>query len=69
MTNESDERPASGTERPHQPFVTSVRVERSSGPHEYVSVWIRGANVGTLCVGRGDGEALRDLLLAAECRS
>jgi len=45
------------TTRP-QPFVTSVRVERSSGPHEYVSIWIRGANCGTLCVGKGDGDEL-----------
>lgn len=44
-------------------FVTSVRVEKSSGPHEYVSVWIRGQSVGTLCVGKGDGDALRALLL------
>lgn len=51
-------------ERPSQPFVTSVRVERSSGPHEYVTVWLRGQNVGTLCVGQGDGDELRALLLS-----
>lgn len=45
------------------PFVTSVRVEPSDGPHDYVTVWIRGANVGTLCVGKGDGELLRALLV------
>jgi hypothetical protein len=48
------------------PFVTSVRVEKSSGPHEYVTVWLRGANVGTLVVGAGDGERLASLLRAGE---
>jgi len=43
-------------------FITSVRIEASAGPHEYVTVWIRGANVGTLVVGQGDGEELRTLL-------
>lgn len=52
---------ASGRYSP--PFVSSVRVERSSGPHEYVSIWLRGQNVGTLCVRRGDGDELRRLLL------
>ena len=33
-------------------FITSLRVESSGGGHEYVTVWIRGANVGTLCVGK-----------------
>jgi hypothetical protein len=47
------------------PFITSVRVENSSGrdgPHEYVTVFIRGANVGTLVVGAGDGLRLQELL-------
>lgn len=42
-------------------FVTSVRVS-PAGAHEYVSVWIRGQNVGTLVVGKGDGEPLADRL-------
>lgn len=48
-------------------FITSVRVEQSAGPHEYVSVWIRGASVGTLCVGKGDGEPLARLLQGCHC--
>lgn len=52
--------------RAPRPFITSVRVEGSdgAGPHEWVSVWIRGQNVGTLCVGKGDGVLLQTLLLA-----
>jgi hypothetical protein len=46
-----------------EPFITSVDVRCSRGGHEYVSVWIRGQSVGTLCVGKGDGQALRELLL------
>lgn len=51
------------TTRPN-PFISSVRVEasRTGGPHEYVSVWIRGQQVGTLCVGKGDGEPLAAIL-------
>ena len=45
------------------PFITTVEVRASDGPHEYVSVWIRGQQVGTLCVGKGDGEPLRALLM------
>jgi hypothetical protein len=48
------------------PFVTSVRVEKSSGPHEYVTVWLRGQNVGTLVVGQGDGFKLEALLLGGQ---
>jgi len=51
-----------------QAFITSVRLERSQGPHEYVSLWIRGQNVGTLCVGKGDGDLLRDALLC-QCKA
>jgi len=48
-------------------FVTSVAVQQQGkGPHEYVSVWIRGQNVGTLCVGKGDGERLAAMLRAGE---
>jgi hypothetical protein len=47
-------------------FVTSVRVEKTSGPHEYVTVWIRGQNVGTLVVGQGDGLKLEALLLGGQ---
>jgi hypothetical protein len=46
-------------------FITSVRLTNSNGldgPHEYVTVWIRGANVGTLVVGTGDGVRLQELL-------
>lgn len=44
-------------------FITSVAVEHSRGPHAYVSIWIRGQQVGTLCVGEGDAEPLRALLM------
>jgi hypothetical protein len=47
------------------PFITSVRVTSSNGsdgPHEYVTVWIRGQSVGTLVVGTGDGVRLQELL-------
>lgn len=50
-----------------QPFITCVRIERGDGPHEYVSVWIRGANVGTLCVGKGEGEPLALILQGCRC--
>lgn len=47
-----------------QPFVTSVRVESgTTGFHEQVTIWIRGACVGTLTVGEGDGAALQRLLM------
>lgn len=49
------------TTRPRS-FITSVDVRPSNGGHEYVSVFIRGQNVGTLCVGKGDGEVLAYLL-------
>lgn len=42
-------------------FVTSVRVDPKGG-HEYVSIWIRSAFVGTLCVGEGQGQRLCQLL-------
>jgi len=42
-------------------FVTSVRVDPKGG-HEYVSIWIRNAFVGTLCVGEGQGQRLCQLL-------
>lgn len=45
-------------------LITSVDVRQSGGSHEYVAVFIRGQNVGTLCVGKGDGEAVRKLLMA-----
>jgi hypothetical protein len=46
------------------PFITSVRVDNSrpDGPHEYVTVFIRGQNAGTLVVGAGDGLRLQELL-------
>lgn len=43
-------------------FISSVEV-RPSAAHDYVTIWIRHANVGTLCVGKGDGEELRARLL------
>lgn len=47
------------------PFVTSIRIDRDGGgPHEWVTIYIRGQNVGTLCVGRGDGDELERMLLA-----
>ncbi len=50
-----------------QKFVTSVRIDASGGgPHEWVTVYIRGQNVGTLCVGRGDGPRLEALLVPEE---
>lgn len=50
-------------------FISSVRIEPGGGSHEYVTVWIRGANVGTLCVGKGDGERLEALLLPLAIRA
>lgn len=44
-------------------FITSVDVRPSGGPHEYVTIFIRGQNVGTLCVGKGDAKPLALLLL------
>ncbi len=41
--------------------VTSVRVE-TRGAHEHVTVWVDGANVGTLIVGDGQGKWLADRL-------
>lgn len=49
-----------------QAFITSVRIEKG-GAHEYVSVWIRGANVGTLCVREGDAERLALILRGCSC--
>jgi hypothetical protein len=48
-------------------FVTSVAISAGGGPHEYVAVWIRGANAGTLCVGKGDGERLSLALRGCHC--
>ena len=45
-------------------LVSSVRVERHGGAHEGVTVWLRGAQVGALTVGEGDGQQLRRLLLS-----
>lgn len=49
-----------------EPFITSVEVRVGGGPHDYVTIWIRHQSVGTLCVGKGDGEELRLRLLAGE---
>ncbi len=46
-------------------FITSVRVE-TVGAHEHVSVWVRGQLVGTLIVGPGDGERIKNALLGAK---
>ncbi len=46
-------------------FITSVRVE-TIGIHEHVSVWVRGQLVGTLIVGDGDGERIKNALLGAK---
>ena len=43
-------------------FISSVRVESGRGGHEYVTVFIRHACVGTLTVGEGDGLRLQELL-------
>lgn len=44
-------------------FITSVRVDHKPGaPHSYVTVYIRGANCGTLCVREEEAEPLRALL-------
>jgi len=44
-------------------FITSVRVDQKPGaPHAYVTVWIHGANCGTLCVRENEVEPLRQLL-------
>jgi hypothetical protein len=39
---------------------------RQGPAHDYVTIWIRHQSVGTLCVGKGDGEELRALLLGGE---
>jgi hypothetical protein len=44
-------------------FISSVSVSESRGPHDYVNVFIRGQNVGTLVVGKGDAEPLRAVLM------
>ena len=44
-------------------FITSVDVRPSNGGHEYVTIFVRGQNVGTLCVGKGDAQPLALLLL------
>jgi hypothetical protein len=53
------------TTRPEQPFITSVRVE-PVGAHETVAIWIRGQCVGTLTVGKGDGEPLAAILRGSD---
>jgi hypothetical protein len=40
------------------PLVTSVKVEKI-GAHEHVRVWVRGQLAGSLVVGIGDGERMR----------
>ena len=45
-----------------EPLVSSV-VVHTEGAHEAVNVWLRGAHVGKLLVGKGDGAPLRNLLL------
>jgi len=47
-------------------LVSCVRVEPYGGVHEGVTVWLRGANVGTLTVGDGEGRLLRHLLLSED---
>lgn len=44
-------------------FITSVSVEVGRGPHDYVNVFIRGQNVGTLVVGKGDAAMLKAILM------
>lgn len=44
-----------------KPFISSVQVE-TFGAHEHVRVWVRGQLVGTLVVGKGDGERMRAAL-------
>ncbi len=46
-----------------KPLVSSV-VVHTEGAHEAVNVWLRGAHVGKLLVGKGQGEALRAVLLS-----
>lgn len=41
--------------------VTSTRVE-TRGAHDHVTVWVDGANTGTLIVRIGDGPALASIL-------
>lgn len=45
--------------------ITSVTVE-PVGAHERVWVWVNSQSVGSLTVGKGDGEWLRGVLLAAQ---
>ena len=53
------------TTRPEALFITSVEV-RQGPAHDYVTIWVRHQCVGTLCLGKGDGEELRVRLLAGE---
>lgn len=46
--------------------VTSTRIE-TRGAHDHVTVWIDGANSGTLIVGAGEGPALAALLTEEIC--
>ena len=49
--------------------ITSTRVE-TRGAHDHVTVWVDGANVGTLILGKGQGSWLvRKLGGAIECPS
>jgi hypothetical protein len=45
------------------PLITSVKVE-TIGSHDHVRVWVRGQLTGTLIVSKGEGAALRRLMLA-----
>lgn len=45
--------------------VTSILVE-TRGAHDHVTVWVDGANSGTLIVGEGDGRSLVALIVGAE---
>ncbi len=61
-----DAEPAAQTDS-RQPLVSSV-VVHTEGAHEAVNVWLRGAHVGKLLVGKGQGEPLRNLLLLEHSR-
>ncbi len=51
---------------PAEPFVTLTRVTQDDSPHERVDIWIRRQLVGTLTVGKGDGDRLSMLLHAGD---
>lgn len=47
------------------PYISSVRVV-TIGAHDHISVWNRGAHAGSLCVQKGDGPFIAQLLVGED---